>query len=66
MAKSLPVRGFQVIQRRFTFSFFGQHRFKFGLGSLLNHCETAKKVTKLDFSNFEGLRLYILSKMKPS
>ncbi len=53
-------RGF--IQRRFTFSFFGQHRF----GSLLNRCESAKKVTKIDFSNFKGLRLYILSKMKPS
>jgi hypothetical protein len=56
-------RGF--IQRRFTFSFFGQHRF--GLGSsLLNRCETAKKVTKIDFSNFKGPRLSILSKMKPS
>ncbi len=48
------------IQSRFTFSFFGQHRFR----SLLNRCETAKKVTKIDFSNFKGLRLYILSEMK--
>jgi hypothetical protein len=30
-------RGF--IQRRFAFSFFGQHRFE----SVLNRCETAKK-----------------------
>ncbi len=28
--------------------FFVQHRF----GSLLNRCEIAKKVTKIDFSNF--------------
>jgi len=53
-------RGF--IQRRFAFSFFGQHRFE----SVLNRCETAKKVTQIDFSNFKGPRLYILSKMKPS
>ena len=55
-------RGF--IQRRFAFSFFGQHRFR----SVLNpsRCETAKKVTQIDFSNFKGPRLYILSKMKPS
>ncbi len=51
--------GFYTASLRF--SFFGQHRF----GSVLNRCETAKKVTQIDFSNFKGLRLYILSKMKP-
>ncbi len=53
--------GFYTVSLHFSI-FFEQHRF----GSLLNCCETAKKVTKIDSSNFKGLRLYILSKMKSS
>jgi hypothetical protein len=56
---NLSKEGFYRVSLHFFLS-FRQHRF----GSVLDRCGTAKKVTKFDFSNFKGLRLYILSKMK--